>query len=118
MGAYGVWDAIERWPTYFAAAAPVSGGGSPALANTLVHVPIWDFHGGGDTIVPTSASRTMIAAIRSAGGNPCYTEYSKSGHSIWGQVYGLNHNPNNPLYPWLFAQRKGMMSSSSPTCRA
>ncbi|MCL4371211.1 MAG: alpha/beta hydrolase-fold protein, partial [Chloroflexi bacterium] len=29
LGGYGTWDAIERWPGYFAAAVAVSGGGDP-----------------------------------------------------------------------------------------
>src|SRR5258708_3206057 len=39
MGAFGVWEAIERWPDYFAAAVPVAGAGSPALASELKATP-------------------------------------------------------------------------------
>ena len=46
MGGYGTWEAIERWPDYFAAAAPIAGAGDPAKAAELVNLPIWDFHGG------------------------------------------------------------------------
>jgi predicted peptidase len=107
MGAYGVWDAIERWPTYFAAAAPASGAGDPALAGELVDLPIWAFHGGADRVVPVSGSRDMIQAITAADGQPRYTEYAGSDHPIWHAVYGISDDPANPLYPWLFAQRCG-----------
>src|SRR6266480_5544053 len=47
MGGYGTWDAIERWPGYFAAAAPLAGAGDPSKASRLVSLPIWAFHGSG-----------------------------------------------------------------------
>ncbi|HZU76826.1 MAG TPA: peptidase [Dehalococcoidia bacterium] len=113
MGAYGVWDAIERWPTYFAAAVPASGAGDPALAGELVALPIWAFHGSVDKVVPVSGSRDMIRAITAAGGQPRYTEYAGADHGIWHAVYGISDNPSNPLYPWLFAQRRGANGRSA-----
>jgi predicted peptidase len=100
MGGYGTWDAIERWPTYFAAAVPVAGAGDPSRASLLTNLPIWAFHGGDDPDVPVSGSRDMIQAIRAAGGNPRYTEYPGEGHDIWMQVY-----TSTDLLSWLFAQR-------------
>ena len=113
VGAFGVWDAVERWPGYFAAAVPAAGAGSPALASEIVDLPIWDFHGAADVTVPLSASQDMVLAIRAAGGQPCYTVYPGAPHGIWSQVFGLANNPNNPLYSWLFAQRKGGPATSS-----
>ncbi len=66
MGAFGVWDAIERWPTVFAAAVPVSGAGDPTQVDRIAQMPLWDFHGGADTNVPVQGSREMIQALRSA----------------------------------------------------
>jgi predicted peptidase len=116
MGGFGVWEAIERWPSLFAAAVPIAGAGDPAFAARIASVPIWDFHGAKDAIVPVAGSRTMVAALRAAGGHPCYTEYAAQGHGIWEQVYGLAQNPRNPLYPWLFSQRLGGGSSAGPPC--
>lgn len=100
MGAFGVWDAIERWPQDFAAAAPVSGAGDPSQASVIANLPIWDFHGALDTTVPPAASRDMIAAITAAGGRPLYTEYPAAHHDIWVRVY------SDPTFlAWLFAQR-------------
>ena len=38
MGGYGTWEAIERWPDYFAAAAPIAGAGDPSKASVLTHL--------------------------------------------------------------------------------
>jgi predicted peptidase len=116
MGAYGVWDAILRWPNLFAAAVPVSGAGDPALASRVAHLPIWDFHGGEDNLVPVAGSQLMIHALKAAGGRPCYTQYPGQLHVIWDQVYGISGDPNNPLYPWLFAQVKNSDNALPPSC--
>jgi len=100
MGGYGVWDAIERWPAYFAAAAPVSGAGDPTGAISLTHLPIWAFHGADDGNPPASAARVMIGAIRALGGHPRYTELPQAGHDIWLQVY-----TSQAFLSWLFAQK-------------
>jgi predicted peptidase len=101
MGGYGTWDAIERWPTYFAAAAPLAGAGDPALASRLKNLPIWAFQGGDDAVVPISGSRDMIQAIRKAGGDPRYTEYAGADHDIWLRVYS-----STDFLAWLFAQQR------------
>ncbi len=98
----------------FAAAVPVSGAGDPTQVDRIAQMPLWDFHGGADTNVPVQGSREMIQALRSAGGDPCYTEYPGQSHAIWDLVYGLDNNAGNPLYPWLFAQRLG--NPASPSC--
>ncbi len=99
MGGYGTWDAIERWPGYFAAAAPLAGAGDPSKASRLVNLPIWAFHGSGDGGVPVSGSRDMIQAIKVAGGHPRYTEYAGAGHEIWAMVYSTP-----AFFSWLFSQ--------------
>ena len=108
LGAYGTWDAVERWPGYFAAAAPIAGAGDPSKAALLKNLPIWAFHGSADGTVPVTGSRDMIAAIQAAGGSPRYTEFPGQGHGVWGFVYGLNGGPLlvTDFYPWLFAQHK------------
>jgi len=100
IGGYGVWDAIERWPAFFAAAAPVSGGGDPAGAIKLTHLPIWAFQGANDGDPPASASRAMIQAIRAFGGHPLHTQFPQAGHDIWLQVY-----TSRAFLSWLFAQK-------------
>jgi predicted peptidase len=108
LGGFGTWDAIERWPGYFAAAVPIAGAGDPSKAALLKNLPIWAFHGSADTTVPVAGSRDMIAAIQAAGGHPRYTEFPGQGHETWGFVYGLNGGPLlvTDFYPWLFSQHR------------
>jgi len=101
MGGFGTWDAIQRHPTWFAAAAPVCGGGDDALAKTIADIPIWAFHGDQDTVVKPSRSRDMVDAIKAAGGSPRLTLYPGVGHNSWAATY---RNPE--FFEWLFAQRK------------
>ena len=113
LGAFGTWDAIERWPNYFAAAVPVSGAGDPSKAAVLKSMPIWAFHGSEDPTVPVSGSRDMIAAIKAAGGHPRYTELAGAPHEIWPFVYSYPYPGGTNLsyritgmYTWLFSQHK------------
>lgn len=121
-GGFGTWDAIERWPYYFAAAAPIAGAGDPSKAAVLKKLPIWAFHGSADTIVPVSGSRDMIAAIRAAGGHPQYTEFPGAGHSVWRYAYSLSDSSKQitDFFPWLFSQRKypGPFSLAQPSALA
>jgi predicted peptidase len=100
MGGYGTWDAATRWPQRFAAAVPVCGGGDEDRAASLVHLPIWCFHGDADKAVLVERSRNMIEAVRKAGGQPKYSEYPGVGHNSWDKAYA---DPD--LYEWLFAQK-------------
>jgi predicted peptidase len=101
MGGYGTWDAVQRWPEYFAAAMPLCGGGDDKLADRIKNVPIWAFHGDKDTAVKTERSRAMIEAIKKSGGNPKYTEYQGVGHDCWTVTF-----KNPEVLAWLFAQKR------------
>jgi predicted peptidase len=98
-GAYGVWDAIERWPSLFAAALPLAGAGDPSHAAALAAMPIWILRGADDGEVPASGSCDMVEAIRAAGGHPHYTQIPNAGHDIWMQVY-----TSPGVLSWLFGQ--------------
>ena len=102
MGGNGVWDLLQRRPGFCAAAVPVCGGGDTNLASRLVSVPIRAFHGKADGIVPPFRSRSMVDAIRAAGGALAeLDEYPGVGHDAWNRAYG---DPST--LDWLFAQRK------------
>lgn len=101
MGGFGAWDALQRQPRRFAAAAPICGGGDPAFAKQIAHVPLWAFHGDADTVVKVKRSRGMIDALKKAGGTPRYTEYPGVSHDSWTATYA-----NRELYEWLFAQSR------------
>lgn len=101
MGGFGTWDLIARYPDMFAAAMPVCGGGDPEQADKLTELPIWNFHGAEDDIVPPEMSRKMIRAIREAGGLPGYTEYPGVGHDSWIPAYS-----DRQALEWLFSHSR------------
>lgn len=119
MGGFGTFRALANRPGMFAAAVPMSGGGTPSLASTYKQTPLWAFHGAADTVVSVSSTRNTITAIENAGGtNERYTELAGQGHVIWAPVYNGNTfsydtnytgsyvpDGSSDMYSWLFAQQ-------------
>lgn len=102
MGGIGTWDAITRYPNFFAAAAPVCGGGDETKASRLVNIPIWAFHGANDNVVLTSRTVNMINAIKNKNGKKAQcTIYPNVGHDSWTNTY-----KEEKLYKWIFKQKK------------
>jgi predicted peptidase len=101
MGGYGTWDLATRMPDRFAAILPVCGGGDDRVAARIAALPIWCFHGDADTAVPVDRSRTMVAAVKAAGGRPIYSELAGVGHDSWTPAYR-----DAFVLDWLFSQRK------------
>ena len=118
MGGYGTWNLISKNPNYFAAAAPICGGGKikklrhlSAINNReafkieelkrLKQLPIWVFHGSKDRVVPQQKSEELIKALKEAGNKSVkFTSYKGVGHDSWTRTY------NNPdFYRWLFSHR-------------
>jgi poly(3-hydroxybutyrate) depolymerase len=129
MGGFGTWDIIERYPDKFAAAIPICSGGDTTAVARIEHIPIWDFHGKIDPIIPVRYSRVMISSFEkngkhtvytdcntsnciglpdttiqrliNEGADLLYTEYEFGVHEIWNQAYDtpLLHN-------WVFKQYK------------
>ena len=101
MGGYGTWDLAARMPDRWAAAVPICGGGDEKTAPRLVGLPLWAFHGDADKAVPVERSRTMVTALKAAGGSPRYSEFPGVGHDSWTPAY---RDP--ALLEWLFSQRR------------
>jgi predicted peptidase len=101
MGGAGTFGAIALRPDTVAAAIPIAGGWDPNDANKIKHIPIWVFHGDKDKVVPTDYSRTMVDAIKKAGGAPKYTEYEGVAHNSWSKAYASPETWN-----WLFVQER------------
>jgi len=102
MGGFGTFAIISEHPRTFAAGVALCSGGDQAKVSRLKNVPIWVFHGAKDESVDVERSRTIVAAIKNAGGSKVrYTEYSDTGHIIWPMVV-----KETELLPWLFTQRK------------
>ncbi|MBI1369725.1 MAG: prolyl oligopeptidase family serine peptidase [Planctomycetes bacterium] len=103
MGGYGTWDLAARHADWFAAAAPICGGGDENQAGKYVGLPLWAWHGDADNAVPVQRSRNMIEAIKKAGGEPKYTELPGVGHNSWTEAY----TRADGVVPWLFEQKRG-----------
>ncbi len=101
MGGFASITLAQRRPDQFAAAVSVCGGGEPAIAAQIAHVPIWLFHGLKDRIVSPEHSRSLHTALVEAGasGTRLY-EYEGVGHNVWVNAYTEPQLPD-----WLFAQR-------------
>ncbi|NQV23368.1 MAG: hypothetical protein HQ518_03280 [Rhodopirellula sp.] len=95
MGGFGTWSIAAATPTKWQAILPLAGGGAE-LAEKLVNIPIWAFHGSDDAAIRPSQSRRTIAALRSAGAEPRYTEISGGQHDITHIVYD-----NDTVIQWM-----------------
>ncbi len=102
LGGYGAWDLAIRYPRYFAAVAPICGGGIARAVGSMRAIPTWVFHGLKDDAVPEDESARMVAALKAAGGNVKYTVLPEGGHvDAWVHAYG-----EAGLFDWFLQQRK------------
>lgn len=121
MGGYGIWSFISRYPNYFAAAAPICGGGDPfrlpanrppekaGIVNefdsdglkSATDLPIWTFHGTDDNSVPILETEMLVDLLKDGGNQSVkFTAYQEVGHvGAWEKAYD---DPS--LWDWLFAQ--------------
>ena len=101
MGGYATWQLAMSMPEYFAAIAPVCGGGMYWNARRIVNIPIWAFHGGKDPVVFPEESQKMVDAVNKRGGNARLTIYPENGHDAWTDTYS-----NPELYRWFLSHEK------------
>jgi len=102
MGGYGTWEMAMCYPEFFAAIAPVAGGGVAWRALKLRKMPIKTYHGSIDTAVTPLQSEIMVEAVNREGGRAelIYLE-------------GFEHNDgideayrNTDLVEWLLSHRR------------
>lgn len=96
MGGYGTWQLAMSMPEYFAAIAPICGGGMYWNAGRLVNVPVWAFHGGKDPTVLPEESKKMVDAVNKSGGSATLTIYPENAHNAWNDTYS-----NPELFSWF-----------------
>lgn len=101
MGGAATWEVAMRIPERIAAAVPVCGKSEEKYAELAKDVPIWAVHGDADKVIPVDCSRSMVEAVKAAGGNPKYTELPGVGHDSWTAAYH-----NEELLDWFFRQRR------------
>lgn len=103
MGGYGTWEMACTYPDYFAAVAPICGGGMSWRAGALKNLPIRAFHGTDDFAVPYNASVEMVEAVKHLSGNVnvTLTSYDNVGHDSWTSAY-----ETSDVIEWLAAAEK------------
>lgn len=101
MGGYGTWEMGICHRDYFAAMAPICGGGLSWRAPKLVGMPIRTFHGDVDGTVPISVTYEMVDRILSAGGHVEFTILHNVSHNCWDFAYGETN-----LLEWLISHDK------------
>jgi dienelactone hydrolase len=110
-GVHATWDLLGMRPGFFAAARIASGWQGSTPASSIKGVPLWAFHAADDGIVNVSSSRSLIRALRQAGGSPIYTEFMSGGH-----LDSVLHAVCTPaVNDWFLAQRRGMGSTVGPS---
>lgn len=101
MGGYGTWALAMEYPERFAAIAPVCGGGDSTKVCRIQNIPVWDFHGKKDNVVPIEESERLVRELKKCGGNVRFTVYPDAGHDSWTETY-----KNKELYDWLLSQKR------------
>ncbi|MFG0243306.1 MAG: dienelactone hydrolase family protein [Phycisphaerales bacterium JB054] len=113
MGGFGSWDLAARKPDWFAAVAPICGGGDPRVAEQYKGLPFWVWHDEGDPVVPVALSQRMVEAAKAAGVDVRYSEVSGHGHASWVPAYEVDKLP-----AWLLSHRRDEPSEELAALRA
>lgn len=87
QGGHGTWAIASEHPELFAAIAPVCGWGDQQMAERLVGMPIWTFHGDADSAVPVKYTVAMADFLKAAGGDCKLTIYPGVEHNSWDKAY-------------------------------
>lgn len=101
MGGYGTWEMGMSFPGFFAALAPICGGGLSWRASNLKDTPIRTFHGADDSVVPVLQTIEMYNAVKANGGNIEINIYGGVDHFSWAKAY-----EETDLIAWLAGARK------------
>ncbi len=102
MGGFGTWEMGITYPDFFAAIAPVCGGGMSWRAGLLKYTPVWAFHGDKDNTVPIKNSLEMVDSVNANGGNAKLTVFHDVEHDSWNPAYR-----ETTVIDWLLEQKRG-----------
>lgn len=102
-GGYGSWYFASRHPQRFAAMAPVCGWGHPDLVASIAaaNLPVWQFAGGRDPVVPIKHMYPALNALEDLGQEVRFTVHEEMGHDVWRRVYA-----GQDLYDWLLEHQR------------
>lgn len=99
-GAVGTFAALVHYRDVFAAGVPVNGAWPTGGAGALRSAKLAIYHGTDDRIASVGRMRSLVKAVRAAGGQPKFVEMRGVGHDSW-PAYR-----REDLWRWLFAQAR------------
>ncbi len=100
-GVHAAWDLVGMRPSFFASMWLAAGWSGVTQARFIKDVPAWIWCASDDSLV--GDTRSLVGALRSAGGKPIYTEYASGGH-----YEGIFMGMRTPVVmDWVLAQRRG-----------
>lgn len=101
MGGYGTWSAISKSPDWFAAAAPIAGGGNTQTICNASGIAIRAYHGNNDSVTPYSGSQKLISKLKDCGAQAELITIQNGDHWIWPDLF-----KDPTFYDWLLAQSR------------
>ena len=102
MGGFGTWMMGLTYNNFFAAIAPISGGGMSWRTPNLRTTPVFATHGVDDDLVPMIYSQLMVDAVNAAGVNSTLTQLQNLGHN---DAIDYAYR-NTEVIQWLLKQRR------------
>jgi pimeloyl-ACP methyl ester carboxylesterase len=105
LGGYAAWRMAAERQDYWAAIAPVCGGGDPATAPALKRMPVWCVHGAKDAVVAVEESRRMVERLKDLRGRVRYDELPDWGHDSWRWLYDPERREDS-LVDWFLFFKK------------
>ncbi len=104
MGGYGTFITAMDFPEIFAALLPLAGGCDDENLERLCrlkNIPIWNFHGTEDRVIPITESEKVQSTLDKCEGNIEFTRLEGDGHSIH-YIYEQRED----IYSWLLKQKR------------
>jgi len=101
MGGFGTFAFANVHPEYFAAIAPICGGGTPSMLRKSKDIPTWVFHGENDKVVPLESSAIMVSELEKLGAEVKFTIYKGVDHFSWIPAYN-----ESGLFNWFLEHKK------------
>lgn len=97
-GGCAVWELVEKYPTKFRAAVPVSCSGNIRTASNFKNTPIYAIAGANETGY-VNGMKKSVNAINNAGGKATFKTIPNAGHVQTQSSYSTKE-----LYSWLLSQ--------------
>lgn len=119
-GGTGVWTYASAYPDKIAAIVAISGRSDLSQACPVKNIPIWAFHGDGDTVAPPKFSIDMVNEINGClplgKYKPHLNILNAKTHNGWNEIY--NGTNGYKIYEWLLMFEKNNLSNKTPYVNA